>query len=43
MHKFENTPVLVLGSRHSGKRTLIDSLYELSKTEMPKKGTKDTI
>jgi len=35
--KFDNTPVLVLGHRHSGKRTFIDSLYDLSRTEMPKK------
>lgn len=38
MHKFENTPVLILGHRHSGKRTFIDSLYEVSKTELTKKG-----
>ena len=30
--KFYNTPVLVLGHKHSGKRSLVDSLFDVSKT-----------
>ena len=30
--KFDNRPVIVLGSKHSGKRSLIDSLFDVSKT-----------
>ena len=30
--KFENTPVLILGNKHSGKRSLVDSLFDISKT-----------
>ncbi len=32
--KFENTPVIVLGSKHSGKRSLIDALFDVSKTTL---------
>lgn len=35
--KFDNASVLVLGSRHTGKRTLIDGLCEISKTIISKK------
>ena len=35
--KFQNTPVLVLGSKHSGKRSLIDSLFDISKTTLHSK------
>ena len=30
--KFDNRPVVVLGSKHSGKRSLVDCLFDLSKT-----------
>jgi hypothetical protein len=30
--KFDNKPVIILGGKHSGKRSLIDSLFDLSKT-----------
>ena len=32
--KFLNTPVLVLGQKHSGKRSLVDSLFDISKTTL---------
>ena len=32
--KFYNTPVLILGNRHSGKRSLVDSLFDISKTSI---------
>jgi predicted GTPase len=32
--KFDNKPVIILGSRHSGKRSLIDSLFDISKTTL---------
>jgi signal recognition particle receptor subunit beta len=32
--KFDNRPLVILGSRHSGKRSLIDSLFDISKTTM---------
>lgn len=32
--KFHNTPVLILGNRHSGKRSLVDSLFDISKTSI---------
>lgn len=30
--KFDNTPLIILGAKHSGKRSLIDSLFDISKT-----------
>ena len=30
--KFDNKPVIIIGEKHSGKRSLIDSLFDLSKT-----------
>ena len=36
-HKFDNRPVIVLGSKHSGKRSLIDSLFDVSKTTIHSK------
>ena len=30
--KFDNRALIILGSRHSGKRSLIDSLFDISKT-----------
>lgn len=35
--KFDNRPVVVLGSKHSGKRSLIDSLFDVSKTTIHNK------
>ena len=35
--KFYNTPVLVLGHKHSGKRSLVDSLLDVSKTTLNSK------
>ncbi|EAR92881.3 cytoplasmic dynein 1 light intermediate chain 1 (macronuclear) [Tetrahymena thermophila SB210] len=35
-NKFQNKQVLVLGTRGTGKRTLIDSLHEISQTIYPK-------
>ncbi|KAL4451029.1 hypothetical protein ABPG74_021351 [Tetrahymena malaccensis] len=35
-NKYQNKQVLVLGTRGSGKRTLIDSLHEISQTIYPK-------
>jgi dynein light intermediate chain 1 len=32
--KYDNTPVIVLGNKHSGKRSLVDSLVEISKTTL---------
>lgn len=32
--KFGNKPVIILGSKHSGKRSLIDSLFDISKTTL---------
>lgn len=40
-HKFDNTPVLVLGNKHSGKRSLIDSLFDISKTSLYNKKAAD--
>ena len=40
--KFDNTPVLVLGDRHSGKRSLIDSLFDISKTSLYNKKAAET-
>lgn len=40
--KFSNKNILVLGNKNSGKRTLFDSLHEMSQTEFPKSGTTDT-
>lgn len=37
VQKFSNASVLVLGNRHTGKRTLIDGLCEVSKTVVSKK------
>ena len=36
-NKFQNTPVIILGSRHSGKRSLVDSLFDISKTTIHNK------
>lgn len=30
--KFDNKPLIILGGRHSGKRSLMDSLLDISKT-----------
>lgn len=30
--KFDNRPLIILGGRHSGKRSLMDSLLDISKT-----------
>jgi hypothetical protein len=30
--KYNNKPLIILGSKHSGKRSLIDSLFDISKT-----------
>lgn len=35
--KYVNTPVIVLGHKHSGKRSLIEALMEISKTTMQMK------
>lgn len=35
--KFENTPLIILGNKHSGKRSLIDSLFDISKTTIHNK------
>ena len=32
--KFDNRPLIILGNRHSGKRSLVDSLLDTSKTTM---------
>lgn len=32
--KFENTPVIILGNKHSGKRSLVDTLFDISKTTL---------
>ena len=32
--KYENTPLLILGKKHSGKRSLVDSLFDVSKTTL---------
>jgi len=32
--KFGNRSLVVLGSKHSGKRSLIDSLFEIAKTTL---------
>jgi hypothetical protein len=37
-HKFHNKNLVVLGNRHSGKRSLIDSLFPISRTALPKRG-----
>ena len=36
-HKFENSNLIILGGRHSGKRSLIDSLFDISKTTIHSK------
>lgn len=36
-HKFTNKNLLVLGSKHSGKRSLVDSLFDISKTTLSTK------
>lgn len=33
-HKFANKNLLILGSKHSGKRSLVDSLFDISKTTL---------
>lgn len=33
-HKFTNKNLLILGSKHSGKRSLVDSLFDISKTTL---------
>ena len=35
--KFDNVPVIVLGNKHSGKRSLVDSLFDISKTTIHNK------
>lgn len=37
--KFDNKPVIILGSKHSGKRSLIDSLFDISKTTLHQRRT----
>jgi len=32
--KFDNKSLIILGSKHSGKRSLIDSLFDISKTTL---------
>lgn len=32
--KFDNKPLIILGNRHSGKRSLVDSLFDISKTTL---------
>ena len=36
-NKFENTPLIILGNKHSGKRSLVDSLFDISKTTIHNK------
>lgn len=36
-HKFANKNVLILGTKHSGKRSLVDSLFDISKTTLSTK------
>lgn len=35
--KFDNKPLIILGNKHSGKRSLIDSLFDTSKTTIHSK------
>ena len=35
--KFTNTPLIILGNKHSGKRSLVDSLFDISKTTIHNK------
>lgn len=37
-HKFHNKNLIVLGAKHSGKRSLVDSLFDISKTTLTKRG-----
>lgn len=35
--KFGNRSVIILGAKHSGKRSLVDSLFDISKTTLHSK------
>ena len=32
--KFDNRSLVILGSKHSGKRSLVDSLFDIAKTRL---------
>ena len=36
-NKFPDCTVIILGDKHSGKRTLLNALMEISETDMPNK------